>query len=285
MFYVSENTMSNKYISILILSITLLHAAPDSLAEIMFNTEGDTWGGLRYPSSPEELEQDNLILEGAINQNFAVIPLSPSTRINFFLKLGYTFDEERIDYNNKLSLSPGFKLTHTFSNHGNISIGAMYQYEKRRVTDTDESGDVYFIDWWTSWSLECISCAEQDQNGPLGYPGSTWGNLRYPSALSEEEKDDLILEGAAEQGIDWSRTKLGTFNTFLDVAYKTDNKDIDWNNSVKLGIGLKLTKQIANNVSLSYGIKHVSERRWINEDIWNHDMTVFMSWWSGWSGL
>ncbi|MEW8615728.1 MAG: hypothetical protein AB2610_21430 [Candidatus Thiodiazotropha sp.] len=69
------------------------------------------------------------------------------------------------------------------------------------------------------------------------------------------------------------------------MAYKTDNKDIDWNNSVKLGIGLKLTKQIANNVSLSYGIKHVSERRWINEDIWNHDMTVFMSWWSGWSGL
>lgn len=257
----------------------------NAYGEHQLDTHGFTWGEIRYPSSLDKLENDNLIIEGAFDQNLVTYKLTPKTNINYFLQLGYTADSNSLDYNNKISVSPGIKLSHALSSNALLSVGVMYQYEYRRVEHTDNSSPIYFIDWWGGWSLDCKSCGNGSNSYPISFPGDTWGSISTPSALTKEEDGNVIIEGAVEQGIIWINTDAGVLNSFVDIAYKADTKGIDWNNSIKMSLGVKLDKKLSKNLSISYGLRYGVEKHWLNNDGWNNDTTLFLNWGASWSSF
>jgi hypothetical protein len=279
----SQPMQYSNYMSPLVLTCLIVSA--NAYGEHRIDTRGFTWGGIRTPSSSHNSGKDNFKIEGALDQSLVTYKLTPTTQINYFLRLGYTADSKRIEDNNKISLSPGVKLSHSLSDNASLSFGVMYKYEYRGVAHTDNSSPVYFIDWWGGWSLDCASCGNGNSTNPISLPGNTWGNIRTPSELTEDEDGNVILEGAIEQGIIWNKSAAGALNSFVDIAYKTDTKGIDWNNSIEIGLGIKLEKQLSKNLSISYGVKYSAEREWLTDDGWNKNATVFLNWSAGWSGL
>ncbi len=272
-----------KYIFLQLLLYFMLLA--NAYAEHKVDTHGSTWGEFRYPSSLDKLENDNYLIEGAFDQNLVTYKLTPNTNINYFLKLGYTADSNNIDYNNKISISPGIKLSHAISDHASLAVGVMYKYEYRRVEHTDYTSPTYFIDWSGGWSLDCKACSNGNNSYPISFPGNTWGSITTPSALTKEEDGNMLLEGSVEQGIVWAITDAGALNSFIDIAYKADTKGIDWNNSINMSLGVKLDKQLSKNLSISYGIKYGVEKHWLNNDGWNNDTTIFLNWGASWSSF
>ena len=47
-----------------------------------------------------------------------------------------------------------------------------------------------------------LACAQAAQGAGMRAPGFTWGEVRYPSSEQALERDDLVLEGAIDQGLD-----------------------------------------------------------------------------------
>lgn len=139
------------------------------------------------------------------------------------------------------------------------------------------------------WTV-CSSVLAQEQKAafrPLGYPGYTWGSVVFPSSIiGGVEENNILLQGKIEQGVDWF--KLGsnkniTLNTFVDVGYSLDNKQIAWNNKITPGIGLKLKHDVFS-VRFEYGIRYGYEQRWhdpINKS--GTGVQVFVNWSAGWN--
>jgi hypothetical protein len=120
---------------------------------------------------------------------------------------------------------------------------------------------------------------------PIGYPGSTWGSLIYPSGLVGEEKDNTLLSGRVEQGIDWFRFGDGDkwkFNTYAAVGYSVDNKGLSYNNKLTPGVGAKVSRTFDGGL-LDLGVQLTHERRWkdtISRS--NSGVQAYASWWFGW---
>lgn len=120
---------------------------------------------------------------------------------------------------------------------------------------------------------------------PLGYPGYTWGSITTPSSVvGGVEEHNVVLQGKIEQGVDWFKFgKNVTVNTFVDLGYSVDNKNVPWNNKVAPGIGVKL-KHETSFAHLEYGVRYGYERRW--EDPVNRSgngVQVFINWYTDWN--
>ena len=73
---------------------------------------GSSWGELRFPGTEQPQEEDNLLLEGVIEQGLDLLRLSEQRKLRLFGKLDYTFGTEQLDHNRKLKLGAGVKLRH-----------------------------------------------------------------------------------------------------------------------------------------------------------------------------
>ncbi len=240
-------------------------------------TPGSMWGDVRFPSSEQREDEENLILEGAIEQGIDVLKISENTPITAFVSLNYTLDSEKFDYNNKTKFGFGFKLRHFVSNNIVIDIGAKYELDHRLESNNDLDGFQGFTNWFGSWSPELWQYSDDRVSFPLSYPGFTWGGLRYPGSQDKEEEYDLILEGALEQGIDWFSVESAIFNTFFKLKYVVDNQDLPWNNSVTYGAGSKIKIPIANSGIIQFGAQFNQDKRLISGRVEN-DVIFFLNW-------
>lgn len=250
-------------------------------AQKILPTPGSTWGEIRYPGSAQPEDNENLILEGAIEQGVDFFPITKDTVLNFFGRVDYTFDTEGLDWNRKLKLGAGLKLRHYLSNTAVIAVGAKYEIDRRFVDDRTMDGFQLFSNWFGSWQLQNSSDRSSDSARPLAFPGLTWGEVRYPGSQDPVESDDLVFEGYTEQGVDWvSWGQWGTFNSYANLDYIVDSENLDWNNSIAYGAGVKLKKLVGSNILLQYGIEVARERRWISDQA--HNVVFVYLNWSGW---
>ena len=268
------------YLLLAILSCTLLVLTKPVKAEKSLGTPGSTWGEIRFPGSALTEDKYNLILEGAVEQGVDFFSLSKNSALNLFGKLDYTLDKEGYDWNRKLKLGAGLKLRHYLSDTVVITVGAKYEIDRRFVDDRTEEGFQLFSNWFASWQLPGSNSG--DSARALNFPGLTWGEVRYPGAQDPSEESNIVLEGYVEQGVDSMKLDgLGTINFYANLDYITDSKELDWNNSITPGVGVKLKKLIGSNVLLQFGIEAARERRWISDQT-DNVIFVYLNWSSWW---
>lgn len=243
---------------------------------------GSTWGNIRFPSSAQPAERDNVLLNGAIEQGIDYYQITKNTVLNFFGRVDYRWDTEEFDFNRKILLGTGFKLRHYFSDTVVMSVGAKYEIDKRFVVERSTDGFLLFSNWFGSWQLHNASRIPGRQPRPLAYPGLTWGEIRYPGSQDPIEESALVFEGYTEQGVDWADLgRWGTFNFYGNLDYIADTEEIEWNNLFAIGIGVKLKKRVGRNLLLQYGIEATRERYWVTDETLNV-IFAYLNWSAWW---
>lgn len=265
----------------IVLCVAVLVTTP-AIAQKILPMPGSTWGEIRYPGSAQHKDNDNLILEGAVEQGVDFFPITNDTVFNFFGRMDYALDTEELDWNRKLKLGAGVKLRHYFSNTAVIAVGIKYEVDKRFVNDRTMDGFQLFSNWFASWQFPNGRHSSDDPVRPLGFPGLTWGEVRYPGSQDPVEIDDTIFEGYVEQGVDWANWgRWGTLNSYVNLDLNADTEKLEWNNSITYGAGVKLKKVFGSNLLLQFGIEAARERRWVSdrtEDV----IFVYLNWSSWW---
>lgn len=262
-------------------ALALGSASGVSLGAPPLGMQGFTWGEIRYPSSEEPREKQDLVLEGAIDQGIDLFSLGENTRLNAFGRLDYKLDSESLDYNNKLKLGAGVKLRHYLSDSVVVDLGARYEWERRMETNRTLDGVSFNLSWFGSWLLQCDGCQEGHFLAGRQFPGLIWGDVRYPGAHDPVEDNDLVAEGAIEQGIDWTRVGgFGTLNTFAVVDYVADTEGLEYYRSVGVGVGVKLKIPVGKVGLVQVGARYIRDYRW-ESDV-THDVLMAFVNWSAW---
>lgn len=278
------NKLVRKIVAALLALVTctaMLIAIP-CMAETRLPMPGSTWGNIRFPSSAQPAESDNLLLNGAIEQGVDFMKISPNTVLNFFGRVDYRWDTEGLDFNRKLLFGTGFKLRHYFSDTFVMSVGAKYEIDKRFVIERSSDGLLLFGQWFGSWHLANSDHGSAEQPRPLAYPGLTWGEIRYPGSQDPIEESSMVFEGYTEQGVDWAHWgRWGTFNFYGNLDYIVDTEEIEWNNLFAVGVGVKLKKLVGRNILLQYGVEATRERYWVSDETLDV-IFVYLNWSAWW---
>jgi hypothetical protein len=101
-------------------------------------------------------------------------------------------------------------------------------------------------------AMIAASTSAQAFDGPIAYPGNTWGTLVY-AAHSPEGFQKYRIEGIVEQGADWFKfgeEKKWTFNTYGAFEYVI-NSDT---RGITPILGIKSTRAFSDG-SLDLGIR------------------------------
>ena len=256
--------------------------ASSAMAQNSMPMPGSTWGNIRFPSSAQPAESDNILLNGAIEQGVDFFPITKDTVVNFFGRVDYRWDTEGFDFNRKILLGLGFKLRHYFSDTFVMSLGAKYEIDKRFVVERSSDGILLFGQWFGSWHVPNSNHDPESGSGPLAYPGLTWGEIRYPGSQDPIEESSMVFEGYTEQGVDWANWgRWGTFNFYGNLDYIVDTEEIEWNNLFAVGVGVKLKKLIGRNLLLQYGIEATRERYWVTDETLDV-IFVYLNWSAWW---
>jgi hypothetical protein len=243
---------------------------------------GFTWGEIRYPSSEQALERDDLVLEGAVDQGLDVLELSEKDRLNIFARLRYKADTEELDFNNKVVLAGGARLLHQLSDSAVIGAGVLYEFDRRFRSNRNLDGVTAYVDGYGSWQLRCTSCAESSVLAGRAMPGLIWAELRYPASHDPLENDDLLIEGVVEQGIDWMRVgDRGALNTFASLEFQADTEGLDYYRSISGGLGVKLKFPFGRTGLLQIGAEYVVDHRW-ESDVTQDVVMGFINWSTSW---
>lgn len=92
----------------------------------------------------------------------------------------------------------------------------------------------------------------------LEYPFSSWGQISFTDGDLE---NGVECSGSFEQGINWAKFNIFTFNTFIGVKPSIcDNEDYFWKNKLNPCIGFKVKQRLNLQEEfwsgLEYGIKY-----------------------------
>lgn len=131
-------------------------------------------------------------------------------------------------------------------------------------------------------ALAAFACACAWAQPALPTPGFTWGEIRFPASAQPEDRDNAVLEGAVEQGVDFQRLSEKThLNLFGKLDYTLDTQRFDYNNKLKLGAGVKLVRRLSSSSSLGIGAKYEVDRRFVmDRALGGHQL--FMNWYGSW---
>lgn len=267
---------------IIVLLVTVGTAiAQSARADQELRYPGFMWAQIRNPSDVFD-EEGNTIAEGAIQQGVDWLRLGSDTWLNTFAEIGLKRDSDNLDWNNENKLSVGGKLRYFGINRTLIAAGVKYDFVNRTKPNENEDGVTYFLDWHSYWDFGELVGVGSERSMPLGFPGTTWGQLRYPASHFDEETGDTLVEGAIEQGVDWVRlSENSLMNTFVRLDYTFDSKDYEWNNKVKVAPGVKLKAFVAKNALLEIGAMY----RWHHRTESNRtksDPVIFLNWSTSW---
>lgn len=114
------------------------------------------------------------------------------------------------------------------------------------------SNTVYGMADAVTESVRGVKESIRSWDGPIGYPGNTWGTLVY-AAKAPDGFPRRRIEGIVEQGVDWFRfgdEKKWKYNTFVAAEYvlNTDSQ------GVTPVIGMKVNRAFSDG-SLDLGLR------------------------------
>lgn len=114
-----------------------------------------------------------------------------------------------------------------------------------------------------------------------GFPGSTWGELRWEFPEEEAGQENLILQGWIEQGIDWTKWGNLRLNTYATIRYKWDSEELDYNNSIGPGIGIALANIWPKGDHIKIGVEYIWDRFYKSHKT-EEKAVIFMKWYGWW---
>jgi hypothetical protein len=135
-------------------------------------------------------------------------------------------------------------------------------------------------------------------DGPLAYPGSTYGAIIGPSTVLKlaPESRNWLYVGQITQGIDWFKfaNNTLTFDTYGKVTFSDDNNHLTYNDKVQAAFGARIDRHFSDGI-LTLGVETVDEHHW--GDGWNGQLQVpasdpsmngfgvqaYVSYWFGWN--
>jgi len=241
---------------------------------------GYTWGQVRFPSSLQNEERHNLIVEGEVFQSIEK-PLSDNLFIGPIADLYYMKDSKRFDYYNGIDIAVGGQIRWQPLDWISISLGGREEWDFKPVSHRQDSEFIGLLTWYAFRRLP----VDQPQNtmfSPKAYLLLAQGLVRYPSSHELKERNNTIIAGAFEGSADLS-TKLPKLlvNTFVGINYKADAERFDYNNWVTPGLGAKLKIAASDHVLFEIGAKIAAEYRWISERT-RIGPVVFVNWSADW---
>lgn len=267
----------------LMLLLTAYSVPPTARAQGTIALPGSTSGNIQFPSSAQPRESENTLLSGKIEQGVDLLSLARNTTLNLFARVDYRWDTEELDFNRKILAAAGIKLRHVFSDSFVLSVGAKYENDQRYVVERSSAGTLLFSNWYGSWHLPDPDQGADSRSRPLGYPGESWGEIRYPGSQDPIEESSMVIEGYAEQGVDWARWgRWGTFNFYGNLDYIADTEEIEWNNMFAVGAGIRLKKRVGDQLLLRYGIEATREHYWETDETLDV-VFAYLSWSAWWN--
>lgn len=116
-----------------------------------------------------------------------------------------------------------------------------------------------------------------------GFPGSTWGELRWE--VPESSSNNAILEGWVRQGIAWKKWQKETASfkliSYLTARYKWDSEELDWNNYIGPGAGIAIDMYRPHGPFVSWGLEHIYQLNFRSGD--NEPRSaLYMNWFHWW---
>ena len=254
----------------------------DAEAQNTVPSGGSTWGEMRFPAAPQTEERNNLLLEGAVEHGVDFHRFSNDAVIDAFGKVNYSVDTESLDWNRKLKLGTGVRLRQGISSSGVLAVGVKYEIDKRFVEETTLHGFQLFSEWSGSWQLTDGQAIPVQADYLVSFPGTTWGEVRYPASQEPAEEEDVILEGAIEQAValgSWEEP--GLFNIYASLDYTVDSEGLAWNNSLTCAAGVRLKMPAGTGWLVQLGVEAARERRWISDQT-DDVLFVYLNWSSQW---
>jgi hypothetical protein len=118
----------------------------------------------------------------------------------------------------------------------------------------------------------------------VAYPGSSWGVVTFPAGISDQEKNNVLAQGKAEQGVDlkvMGAQKQWTLNTYASLGYSIDRNKLDYNNKITPAIGVKMTRKFSSAV-VDMGVQAYHENHFVTHTSGN-GVQAYVSYWSGWN--
>lgn len=133
-------------------------------------------------------------------------------------------------------------------------------------------------------------------DGPLAYPGSSWGAVIAPSSVMQNtpETGNVLYIGKITQGIDWFKVHNFTFDTYGSVTLSDDRNHLSYNDKVIPAFGARIDRHFSNGI-VTVGVEAVDEHHW--GDGWDgrsvvtgstpgmngFGMQAYISYWVGWN--
>lgn len=243
---------------------------------------GYMWAQVGDPSDVIA-ERGNSIAQGVAQQGIDWARVGRNTWLDTFGEIGVKRDTKHYDWNNENRLSVGAKLRYFGLNQSVVSVGARYDFANRVRSDTQKRGPTYFANWYSYWHPPVDARWNIHGFRPLGFPGTAWGQLRFPASHFGQEAHDALLEGAIEQGVDlFHLSPRSALNAFVLVDYTFDSKGLDWDNNIQYGPGVKIRLFVDKGTLLEIGGMERWEYR-PNSSRTKHDLVLFLNWSATWN--
>jgi hypothetical protein len=129
-------------------------------------------------------------------------------------------------------------------------------------------------------------------NAQIAYPGSTWGELTFDPSVVDDgpENNNILFQGAIQQGIDWKKYGAWTLNTYVGASYVIDKNELFYNNrfSPQIGVKLKRAHMIAGaEGQTEVGLRLVHQRTFrgvsVGQPKSGTGVQAYAQYWFGWN--
>lgn len=114
-----------------------------------------------------------------------------------------------------------------------------------------------------------------------GFPGRTWGELRYELPERGSGQENAILMGWIEQGVYWFNLNDLKLNTYGTVRYKWDEERLDWNNSIGPGVGIALEKVFPKGPYVRGGVEFIWDELFESGPS-EKKAVIYLNWYGAW---
>jgi hypothetical protein len=133
-------------------------------------------------------------------------------------------------------------------------------------------------------------------DGPLAYPGSSWGAVIAPSSVmaNTPETGNVLYMGKITQGIDWYKFGKFTFDTYASFTISDDHNHLSYNDKMIPAVGMRVDRHFGDGI-VTLGVEESYEHHW--GDGWDGRTLVssstpgmngagvqaYVSYWFGWN--
>ncbi len=257
-----------------ILFLTIMLLAVPSVVFAIEGLPGSTWGDFHFESLHPG--PDDAILDGWVRQGIGWKRWKEgkiSLLLDTYVTARYYMDSRGFNWYNYFGPGGGVSVDLSAPNAPAVSLGAEYIYQINYNSGTDRPYTALFSNWYHWWDIR-----------GKGYPGSTWGDLRW-EIPDKGGSRDLILEGWVRQGVVLKRWNEGnqTFvlDPYLRAKYKYDDLGLNYNNYVGPGAGIALDMERSKGPLLSLGVEYGWEKDWRSGTSVNR-VEVYLRWYGWW---